>query len=603
MPPPLASLSGIRVSLGDRPLFAGLDMMVHPGDRLCLVGRNGAGKSTLLKILAGRVTPDGGERHVAQGTAIAYLPQDPVPDAATLLDYVAQGLGPAAETERYRAEAALDVLGLSPHAAPQTLSGGQLRRASIARALVAEPDLVLLDEPTNHLDLDGIRWLEERLDAFRGAVIAISHDRAFLTRLSKGCLWLDRGRLRGLDQGFAAFADWSAALLDQEARDAEKLKKRIAEETRWSHEGITARRKRNQGRLRRLQDLRKAWRERIGPQGRAQADLAQADLSGKRVVEADGLHKAYDGKPVIADFSTRILRGDRVGIVGPNGAGKTTLVKMLIGRLEPDRGRVRLGTNLQPLVIDQTRTLLDPDKTPWETLTGGSADHVIQNGKPKHIIAYLQDFLFEPSQAKSAIKTLSGGERNRLALAKELLTPANLVVLDEPTNDLDVDSLEMLEDMLADFAGTLILISHDRHFLDRLVTSTIVLDGSGRAREYAGGYADAAAQGAFDRTAPPQTSAPRARAQPRAAAQKREKLSYREQKQLAELPEEIEKIERAIDVLNTRMSTGAIKNNNPDQVVKWAEQLNTLQQALQKKERLWFELEEKRDAFATEAKN
>jgi len=593
MAAPLLSLTDISLSLGDRPLFRGVDLVVQPGDRLCLVGRNGAGKSTLLRILAGDVLPDGGERHEAQGLRAAYLAQDPQPEAADLLAYVAQGLPPAQAQHVHEAEAALDALGLDPGADPVRLSGGELRRASIARALIGDPDLLLLDEPTNHLDLAGIQWLEATLLRHRAAMVVISHDRAFLEAVSRGCLWLDRGRLKRLNQGFGAFEAWSEAEIAAQTRAAERLKKKIAEETRWSHEGITARRKRNQGRLKRLADLRAAWRARVPVQGKAGAVLAEAGTSGKLVIEAKQICKRFGDTAIVRDFSTHIHRGDRVGIIGPNGVGKTSLMRMLIGRLDPDSGSVRLGTGLHPLIIDQKRTQLDPDRTVWETLTGGSADQVLVNGQPRHIIAYLQDFLFEPAQAQSPVRALSGGEQSCLALAKELLQPANLVVLDEPTNDLDLESLEMLEELLADFDGTLLVISHDRRFLDQLVTSCIVLTGQGQVREYAGGYADAAAQGAFVRETGARATAPRTRAPKQKPKAKPNKLSYKEKRALELLPEAIEAVERKIDTLSVQLSDPARHGIAPADYGPLATKLRDLQDELRKKENLWLELEEK----------
>ncbi|MBK5921001.1 elongation factor 3 [Rhodothalassium salexigens] len=610
MAAPLLSANGLTFHLGDKPLFDGLDLMVQPGDRLCLVGRNGAGKSTLLKMLAGLIEPDGGDIRRRSDARLVYLPQAPEPgDAARVLDYVAGGLSPAERDATHLAEEWLDTLGLAHDADPQTLSGGELRKASLARALVGRPDLLLLDEPTNHLDLSVIAWLEGQLARFAGAFVVISHDRAFLERVSRGTLWLDRGRIRRLDRGFGAFADWSQKVLEDEAEANDKLDKRIAEETRWSREGITARRKRNQGRLRRLDALRADRANRPAPTGKAVAQTTEAAKSGKLVVEARNIAKRYGERTIVADFSTRIHRGDRVGIIGPNGAGKTTLVKMLTGALAPDAGTVRLGTNLDLLSIDQRRSTLDLEASVWDTVTGGRGDMVGECAKAKHAVSYLKDFLFTAAQAKSPVKVLSGGEQNRLLLARELLKPCNLMVLDEPTNDLDMETLELLEELLSDFDGTIILISHDRALLDHVVTSTIMVDGRGGAVEYAGGFSDAEAQGAvagwLDGSG---GAARRARKKPAAkagakagagdapqAAGRAAKLSYQEQRTLDALPGEIEKLEGLIAKLEALLADPSLYERDPARFDKATRELARLQAKLADKEDQWLTLEARRE--------
>ena len=493
MAPPVLALKNARLRIGQQELFAGLDAMLAHGDRVCLVGRNGSGKSTLLRVLAGLTELDSGEVFTQPRVTIAYLPQEPqLPPAATLADLVLLGL-PAAERSdaaRYRADILLADLGMEPERAPQGLSGGEIRRVSLAQALVAEPEVLLLDEPTNHLDLPTIEWLEERLAAFGGSFVVISHDRRFLTRLSTRTWWLDRGTLRSSDSGYAGFEEWSGQVLAAEEADIQRLDKRLEAETHWLHRGVTARRKRNMGRLRNLQDLRQQRRQLIAPPGTVKLPGGTPAMSGRLVIEAEGITKRFGDRTVLEPFSTRILRGDRVGVLGPNGAGKTTLLKLLTGELEPDSGTVRLGTGLEIARFDQHRAQLDPEQTPWEVLCPHGGDRVRVHGFSRHVVGYLRDFLFRDEQARQPVKALSGGERNRLLLAKILAQPANLLILDEPTNDLDIETLDLLEEMLADHPGTLLLVSHDRDFVDRLVTSTIVFEGAGRAREYAGGYSD-----------------------------------------------------------------------------------------------------------------
>jgi ATP-binding cassette subfamily F protein uup len=493
MPSPFLSLRIASVRLGATPLFAALTAAIADGDRICLVGRNGAGKSTLLKTLAGLIELDGGERRQASGSTVAYLPQEPELDPhLCALDATLGGMSAPDEAElsRHRARAVLDHFGIDPARRIAELSGGEARRVDLARVLVGEPDVLLLDEPTNHLDLPSIERLEEHLAGRRGGLVVVSHDRAFLAAVSRTVWWLDRGRLRVLDQGFGEFEAWSERLLAEEEARLRKLERTIELETEWAHHGITARRRRNEGRLRRLQALRSERAQRQAPAERVKLSAAPAPTGGKLVIEAQAITKSLGERPIVRDFSTRIMRGDRVGIVGPNGCGKTTLLRLLTGELAPDAGTVRLGTGLAISCIDQRRELLDLDATPWQTLCPAGGDQVSVQGRSQHVIGYLRDFLFRPEQARTAIRALSGGERNRLLLAKQLARPANLLVLDEPTNDLDMDTLDLLQEVLADFTGTLLLVSHDRDFLDRLVTSVIAFEGSGRLREYAGGYSD-----------------------------------------------------------------------------------------------------------------
>ena len=493
MPSPLISLRNASVRLGPEPLFTALSVAVADADRICLVGRNGAGKSSLLKALAGLVELDGGERLQRVRTTVVYLPQEPRLDPRlSVLDATLCGSQATNRSElaTHRAAALLDRFELDPERRIAELSGGEARRVDLARVLLGEPDVLLLDEPTNHLDLPTIERLEGDLAGRRGGLVLVSHDRAFLAAVSRTTWWLDRGRLRVLEQGFGAFEAWSEQILAQEETELRKLDRTIELETEWSHHGITARRRRNQGRLRRLHALRAERARRSTPQGRVKLTAATDPAGGQLVIEAAEISKRCGERAIVRDFSTRIMRGDRVGIVGPNGCGKTTLLRLLTGQLAPDIGTVRLGANLSIGSIDQRREALDLDATPWQTLCPGGGDQVSVQGRSQHVIGYLRDFLFRPEQARTAIRALSGGERNRLLLAKQLARPANLLVLDEPTNDLDMDTLDLLQEVLVEFAGTLLLVSHDRDFLDRLVTSVIAFEGGGRLQEYAGGYSD-----------------------------------------------------------------------------------------------------------------
>lgn len=607
---PLAALRQVTLGFGGRPLFAGLDLLLFRGERACLVGRNGSGKSTLLKLLAGAVEPDAGERVLQAGTRVAYLPQEPaLPPAQSVADYVAEGLPPGEEGERHRVDALLARFELDPAALLGTLSGGEARRVALARALVSAPEVLLLDEPTNHLDLPTIQWLEEELARFRGALLTISHDRAFLTRVGNRVFWLDRGRVHRLDAGFERFEDWAEEIRHAEAQELQRLGKQIEREEHWLHRGVTARRRRNQGRLARLQSLRGERAEMLrNRQGQAVMAAAEAGTSGKSVIEAEGLSKAFvtpEGVrvPIVEDFSTRIRRGDRVGIVGRNGAGKTTLVNLLLGRLPPDAGSVTLGTNLEIEVLDQKRSLLDPEATPWRVLCPAGGDSVMVGDRPKHVVGYLRDFLFEEAQAQQPVKALSGGERNRLLLARAFARPSNLMVLDEPTNDLDMDTLDLLVEVLDDYQGTLILVSHDRDFLDRLATSVILLDGRGGAREYPGGFSDAVRQAGGLPDARRSAAAPEKpkAARPAAAAAKQAaKLSYKEQRELDGLPAEIERLTAEAGKLEERLADPGLYARDPAGFEKTGAALQALQERLAAAEERWLALEEKRERLAGE---
>ncbi|GMV61084.1 MAG: energy-dependent translational throttle protein EttA [Parvibaculum sp.] len=598
MAAPVLALRDIRVVFADQVLIAAASFALAPGDRLCLVGRNGSGKSTLLRIAAGLTDPDGGEIFRQPGTRIAYLEQVPnFGGAKRVIDYAMAG-----GAEEHKAAAALDELGLSPLADPATLSGGEGRKAALARVLAEEPDVLLLDEPTNHLDLPSIEWLEERLSQFRGAFVLISHDRAFLRRLAAGCLWLDRGAIRRLDKGFSAFEEWSEKILAEEEVTQRKLDKLIEQETQWSREGISARRTRNQGRLRRLHSMRAERASLVQQTGRADLAVETGQASGSLVVEAKHVTKVWpqpDGSERVAirDFSTRIMRGDKVGVIGPNGAGKTTLLRILTGALAPDSGSVRLGTNLTPVYVDQSRSSLDPETTLWDTLCEGGGDQVIVRGRPRHVVSYLRDFLFRESQARQPVKALSGGEQCRLLLARALAKPSNLLILDEPTNDLDMDTLDLLQEVVSDYDGTVLLVSHDRDFLDRIVTSVIALEGDGRAQEYPGGYSDYLRQKKA-------TSGSPASAKPSAPAPKLErakaptKLGYKDQRALEELQSRMPELEKEIAALEAALADPDLYARDPDGFHKTSERHDALKAELEKSEERWLELEMKREELA-----
>jgi ATP-binding cassette subfamily F protein uup len=559
MTPPLLLLKDIRLTFGSAPLLDGAELSILPGERLCLVGRNGSGKSTLLKIAAGLVEPDGGSLLVQPSATIRYLPQEPdFAGFATTGAFVAAGLGPGDDPNRARY--LLESLGLTGEEEPHRLSGGESRRAALARVLAPEPDILLLDEPTNHLDIAAIESLEAELKATRSAVVLISHDRRFLETLSQATVWLYHGTTRRLDKGFSHFEEWRDAILDDEETARHKLDRRIVQEEHWLRYGVSARRKRNVRRLDgliALRDQSRLEKQASAPQ-EVKLTLQEAGETGRKVIEARHIAKSFSCVPIVRDFSIKIARGDRVGIVGPNGAGKTTLINMLIGTLAPDSGQVKLGTNLEIATLDQRRESLDPDTSVAATLTGGRGDAVIINGESRHVIGYMRDFLFKPEQAQTPVKALSGGEKGRLLLARALAQPSNLMVLDEPTNDLDLETLDLLQEMLASYPGTLLLVSHDRDFLDRTVTSVIASEGDGRWTEYAGGYSDMVAQrghgvGALKRGKPAAKSAAKSVPRPARLAEPRKRLSPTEQhvlktssSRIGALNEEIRRLERLL---------------------------------------------------------
>jgi ATP-binding cassette subfamily F protein uup len=592
--PPLLLLQDIALTFGGTPLVESAELSVSPGERACLVGRNGSGKSTLLKIAAGLIEADRGKRFVQPGATVRYLAQEPDLSAyPTTLAYVEAGLGPG--DDHYRARYLLEQLGLTGDEKSADLSGGEARRAALAHVLAPQPDILLLDEPTNHLDLPVIEWLEGELKSLRSATVLISHDRRFLESLSQATIWLDRGRTRRMDRGFAHFEEWRDQVLEQEEAEHHKLGRKLVAEADWLRYGVTARRKRNVRRLGNLHAMRQQYRERTRAVGTVNVSLAEAEQSGTLVVEAEGISKTYGDRAIVSNLSLRVLRGDRLGIIGPNGAGKTTLINMLTGVLDPDGGRVRLGSNLQMVTLDQRRASLDPDATVVETLTGGRGDTVTIGGQTKHVIGYMKDFLFSPEQARTPVGVLSGGERNRLMLARALAQPSNLLVLDEPTNDLDLETLDLLEEMIQDYSGTVILVSHDRDFLDRTVSSVLVSEGEGRWLEYAGGYTDMVAQrgrGVQARVVEKE-SKPRSADRPAvsAPAQGKRRLSFNEQHDLKTLPKRMGEMEARIAKVQEILADPELYSRDPARFQKAMDALTQLQTELHAAEERWLELE------------
>jgi ATP-binding cassette subfamily F protein uup len=597
MAPPLLALRDIKLTFGSTPLLTGADLAVHARERLCLVGRNGSGKSTLLKIAAGEIEQDDGERFFQPGTTVRYLPQEPDFSAfATVGDYVNAGLEEA--DDPYRAQMCLDALGLTGNEPTTNLSGGEARRAALARVLAPEPDILLLDEPTNHLDLPAIEWLESELKSLRSAIVLISHDRRFLENLSRSTLWVDRGQTRLLDQSFSAFEDWRDTLLEQEELDAHKLDRKIVREEHWVTHGVSGRRKRNMKRLGDLGKLREQRANRIKPTGGVSITVADGETSGKLVARVEKISKSYDGRVLVDDFSTRIARGDRLGFVGPNGVGKTTLVNMLTGKLEPDSGTVKLGSNVDMLVVDQKRVALDPNATVKDTLTGGGTDVVAIGDTRKHFMAYMKDFLFLPEQAGTAVSRLSGGERGRLMLAMHLRHPSNLLVLDEPTNDLDLETLDLLQELVADYNGTVVVVSHDRDFLDRTVTRTIGFEGNAKWQSYAGGYSDMIAQrghGVQQRKKEEKETKSKTQSAPAAAAPQKGKLSYKHKFRLEQLPGEMAKHEADIKKIEAILVDANLFSSDPDKFNKAISDLDVVKTKLEACEEEWLELEMLKD--------
>jgi len=595
MAPPLLQLSDIALTFGGHPLLEGVELSVSAGERVCLVGRNGSGKSTLLKIAAGIVTPDGGQRFVQPGASVRYLPQEPdFTGHDTTLSYVEAGLG--ASDDAHQARYLLEQLGLTGEEDPAHLSGGEARRAALARVLAPQPDILLLDEPTNHLDMPTIEWLESALASQRGALVLISHDRRFLETLSRVTVWLDRGRARRVDIGFKEFEAWRDQQLAEEEVQQHKLDRKIVREEHWVRYGVTARRKRNVRRMAELAGLRQQRREHRKAAGKAVIEAAQAEKSGALVIEAKGISKSYGERRIVDNFSTRIMRGDRVGIVGPNGSGKTTLVSMLIGALLPDSGEVRLGANIEMATLEQDRDSLDPNWTLAQAMTGGRGDHVAVGTGHKHVVSYMKDFLFQPEQARTPLRVLSGGERGRLMLARALAKPSNLLVLDEPTNDLDLETLDVLEEMLTEYAGTVLLISHDRDFLDRIVHAVIVPEGDGRWGEYPGGYSDMLMQRGSDLAGHGTTkSKPAAKEKDDAAAPpappSKRRLSFKDKHALETLPKQMAALQEEAKKLGDALADPQLYTRDAKAFADKSARLAAVEAELASAEERWLELE------------
>ncbi|MCR6635986.1 ABC-F family ATP-binding cassette domain-containing protein [Devosia sp.] len=593
-PPPLLSLQNIQLTFGGTQLLEAAELIVSPGQRIALVGRNGSGKSTLLKIAAGMVQQDAGKRFAEPSATIRYLPQEPDLSAyATTLAYVEAGM--TSGDDEYRAQYLLNALGLSGTEDPKTLSGGEGRRAALARVLAPQPDVLLLDEPTNHLDLPVIEWLQAELDSMRSAMVIISHDRRFLSDLSRSTVWLDRGLTRRIEKGFGSFETWRDEVLEQEEKDRHKLDRQIVREEHWLRYGVTARRKRNVGRLERLANLRQDRRDQRRVTGAVNMQVTEGRTSGALVVEAENISKAFGSRTVVRDFSTRVLRGDRVGLVGPNGAGKTTLIKMLNGLLEPDNGTIKLGSAIELAMLDQGRARLDPETRLKDALTGGGSDTLKINGENKHVVGYMKDFLFTPEQANTPIGKLSGGERARVALARALALPSNVLVLDEPTNDLDLETLDLLEEMVSDYSGTVIVVSHDRDFLDRVATSIIMAEGDGNWLEYAGGYSDMVAQrgaGVSARVVEKVAAAAKQKSEPSSApAASKRKLSFKEKHALETLPKEIAKLDDLMATINRKLAQANYYTRDPQGFAKDSAALSEAATKKAKAEEQWLELE------------
>ena len=591
--PPILSYEGLSLQQGAGWLFSDIDLHIGPRDRLALIGRNGAGKTTLMKLVAGIIEPDKGKRTVVPGTNIVMLEQDP--DFAPfekLIDYCMSGERAPPEHE---IRSIADQLGIDLDRDAKTASGGERRRAAICRALASEPDLLLLDEPTNHLDLAASEWLEDWLTRYKGAFMVISHDRTFLTRLTRQTFWLDRGSLRRNEIGFGGYEAWMEAVYAEEARAADRLDAKLKIEAHWLERGVTARRKRNQGRLAKLWEMRAQRAAMLGPQGTAKLAAASDDSKTKTVIAAEGVSKSFGDRKIIRDFTLRIQRGDRIGIVGANGTGKTTLIRMLTGEMQPDEGKITLSKTLTGIIIDQQRKLLVPEKKVRDVLADGS-DWITVRGHKKHIQGYLKEFLFDPNLVEARIGTLSGGERSRLLLAREFAREANLLVLDEPTNDLDLETLDLLQEVIADYEGTVLIVSHDRDFLDRTVTLTLGLDGSGKVDIIAGGYADWEAK----RDRRPQNVAKAQKAAPALAAPpppKAAKLTYEDQRDYDLLPKRIEEIEAAIATAEEEMSDASLYSRNPARFSELTALIEKLRAEKDAAEERWLELAEMVEAL------
>lgn len=592
---PIYTLQNARLRFGDRPLFTGLELYLNKGRKYCLVGRNGSGKSTLLKVVAGEIVPDDGESFLQPGTVVSYMAQDDdLARFATLRDAVLSGLGEHRDDLSYKADILIEQLEIKADADPKTASGGERKKAALARALINDPDILLLDEPTNHLDIATIEKLEERLSKFTGALIVISHDRAFLKHVCDGIIWLDRGIARTLDKGYDAFEDWRDAVYEQEDAERHRLNKKIEAETQWLHKGVTARRKRNQGRLHRLFDLRNERKDQIKKTGSVDFNIDSGAVQSKLIIDAKGLSKSFGDRVIVSDFSLRVMQGNKIGIVGANGVGKTTLIKLLTGRLAPDAGRVRLSKTVQEVYFDQNRAVLDQTKSLKQTLCPDGGDTVFVRGEPKSVYSYLKEFLFSPAQADTPVSILSGGEKNRLILARDLAKPSNFLVLDEPTNDLDMDTLDLLQDALESYKGTILIVSHDRDFLDNTATSLLYMAGDGKVVEYVDSCSDLmrklkekeqkAAEAA--KKTQEKTVKPVVKKEPAVP-----RMSYKDKRLLEMLPDEIAALENEIKTLEEKLARPDFYAADSAAFEKTAADLERAKAALDEKETRWLELE------------
>ncbi len=591
--PPIMTIKGAKLSFGSNQLFSDVELYINRGDKICLVGRNGSGKSTLLKVISGVIEADDGEIFIQPGIKISYMPQDPdFSTFKTLREVVLSGLNDDQKNQEYKADMLIEQFSIRENQAPEQSSGGERKKAALAKALIGEPDILLLDEPTNHLDMPTIEKLEKIIAGFRGAVIVISHDRMFLSNISQTTFWLDRGILRRNNKGFKYFEEWQEQCIDQEIIEQKYLNKKIEEETEWLHKGVTARRKRNMGRLRRLQQLRQERKEQIKQVGSVDLEIQNTEFRSKMVIEAKHVCKAFQGRDIVKDFSTRIIKGNKIGIVGPNGAGKTTLIKLLTKKLEPDSGFVRMGKNLEEAYFDQNRVTLDPKKTLWKTLCG-EGDHIWVRGQYRHVVAYLKDFLFKPEQAQCPVSALSGGEKNRLMLAVALAKQSNFLVLDEPTNDLDMDTLDLLQEVLMEYDGTILLVSHDRDFLDRVVSSIIYMKGDGTAVEHAGSYSELLEKlknkpVTEDKKPQVKTASKPLVCEPQ---KKQNKLSYKQQRLLEVLPKTIEDLTKEIKQIEDELSDPNLYTDNPEKFDQLTQRLTQAQNEVSEAENQWLEIQ------------
>ena len=592
---PIYTIRGAKLSFGLNPLFTDVDLYINRGDKICLVGRNGCGKSTLLKVIAREIEPDEADFFIQPGVRIGYMPQEPdFMGFKTLREVVEAGLSKEEKNQTYRADRLIEYFAINENQNPEQSSGGERRKAALARSLIGEPDILLLDEPTNHLDITTIEKLEDLIKKFSGAVIVISHDRMFLDHISQTTFWLDRGVLRRNNKGFGAFEEWEDQVIEQEIIEQKALNKKIAEETEWLHKGVTARRRRNMGRLRRLQQLRQERREQIKMTGSVNLEAETAELRSKMVIEAKHISKSFGDREIVKDFSIRVIKGNKIGIVGPNGSGKTTLIKLLTKRLEPDSGFVRIGKNLEEAYFDQNRITLDPKKTLWKTLCN-EGDHIWVRGHFRHVVAYLKDFLFKPDQAQCPVSTLSGGEKNRLMLALALAKQSNFLVLDEPTNDLDMDTLDLLQEVLDDYEGTILIVSHDRDFMDKVATSLIYMRGDGTVYEHVGSYSELLEK---LKGIPLKTDNRKQNTKEEPKIREKNKtlkLSYKEQYMLENLPKEIEKLGEENKAIEVALGNANLYTDDQQKFDELTSKLAANKENLEKMENQWLEVQMKAD--------